>query len=136
IQHKRMPEQQKTILLVEDDQFIRELCYNAINRDETLKNVKVETAETGNLAIKKLNALSSKLSLVLLDIILPDKNGYEILEFMKNDNSLKNIPVVVLSNLGQDEEIQKAKALGARDFMIKAQSDIDEIVAKIKQYLI
>ncbi|MAG28771.1 response regulator [bacterium] len=131
-----MPEQQKTILLVEDDQFIRELCYNAINRDETLKNVKVETAETGNLAIKKLNALSSKLSLVLLDIILPDKNGYEILEFMKNDNSLKNIPVVVLSNLGQDEEIQKAKALGARDFMIKAQSDIDEIVAKIKQYLI
>jgi CheY-like chemotaxis protein len=130
-----MPEK-KIILLIEDDQFIRELTYNAITSDQSLKEVKVETAETGNLAIKKLNALSSKLSLVLLDIILPDKNGYEILEFMKNDNSLKNIPVVVLSNLGQDEEIQKAKALGARDFMIKAQSDIDEIVAKIKQYLI
>jgi CheY-like chemotaxis protein len=129
-----MPEE-KNILLIEDDQFIRELTYSAIASDQSLKGVKVETAETGNIAIKKLDALGSKLNLILLDIILPDKNGYDVLEHIQNKPELKNIPVIVLSNLGQEEEIQKAKKIGAKDFMIKAQSDTDEIIEKIKQYL-
>ncbi|MEK7164682.1 MAG: response regulator, partial [Patescibacteria group bacterium] len=113
----------KTLLLVEDDQFLRELLYNAIVKAMGQDKVTVEAAVTGREAIEKLTALKDKLNLILLDIVLPDKNGFEILEFLKQDQTLQAIPVIVLSNLGQPEEIAKAKALGARDFMIKAQSD-------------
>ncbi len=125
----------KTLLLVEDDQFLRELLYNAIVKAMGQDKVTVEAAVTGREAIEKLTALKDKLNLILLDIVLPDKNGFEILEFLKQDQTLQAIPVIVLSNLGQPEEIAKAKALGARDFMIKAQSDTDEIMAKVKAYL-
>lgn len=130
-----MPEQQKTILLIEDDQFIRELCYKGLSSDPQLEKIKIETAVNGNDAVEKLNALKDNLNLVLLDIILPDKNGYEILEFMNEDPKLKLVPTIVLSNLGQEEEIEKAKHLGAKDFMIKAQSDMEDIVLKVKQYI-
>ena len=125
----------KTLLLVEDDQFLRELLYNAIVKAMGQDKVTVEAAATGQEAVEKLTALKDKLNLILLDIVLPDKNGFEILEFLKQDQTLQAIPVIVLSNLGQPEEIAKAKALGARDFMIKAQSDTDEIMAKVKAYL-
>lgn len=126
----------KTLLLVEDDQFLRELMYNAIIETMGQDNIAVETAETGNKAVEKLNELKDKINLILLDIVLPDKNGFEILEFLKQDQTLQAIPVIVLSNLGQPEEIAKAKALGARDFMIKAQSDTSEIMEKVKAYLL
>lgn len=125
----------KTILLVEDDQFLRELMYSAIVQTMGQDNIAVEVAETGNKAVEKLNELKDKINLILLDIVLPDKNGFEILEFLKQDQTLQAIPVIVLSNLGQPEEIAKAKALGARDFMIKAQSDTAEIMEKVKAYL-
>lgn len=125
----------KTILLVEDDQFLRELMYSALVQAMGQDNIAVEVAETGNKAIEKLGELKDKLNLILLDIILPDKNGFEILEYLKQDQTLQAVPVIVLSNLGQPEEIAKAKALGARDFMIKAQSDTSEIMAKVKAYL-
>lgn len=126
----------KTILLVEDDQFLRELMYDAIIQTMGKDNITVEAAETGNKAVAKLNELKDKLNLILLDIVLPDKNGFEILEYLQQDQTLHAIPVIVLSNLGQPEEIAKAKALGARDFMIKAQSETAEIMAKVKAYLI
>lgn len=125
----------KTLLLVEDDQFIRDLTYKAIVQTIGEANVTVEIAVTGNQAIEKLNALKDKLNLILLDIVLPDKNGFEILEYLRQDQTLRSVPVIVLSNLGQPEEIAKAKNLGARDFMVKAQSDTAEIVAKVRQYL-
>lgn len=126
----------KTILLVEDDQFIRELIYKALAQTIDSTALAVEIAETGSKAIEKIDELKDKLSLILLDIVLPEKNGFEILEYLQQDQALRAIPVVVLSNLGQPEEIAKAKALGARDFMIKAQSETSDIVAKVKQYLV
>ncbi|MEK7175542.1 MAG: response regulator [Patescibacteria group bacterium] len=127
--------QPKKILLVEDDQFLHELLYDAITQTIGKDNVTVELAVTGNQAIEKLNDLKDKLNLILLDIVLPDKNGFEILEYIKQDQTLHSIPVIVLSNLGQPEEIAKAKALGARDFMIKAESNTSEIVTKARAYL-
>ena len=125
----------KTILLVEDDQFLRELIYKALAQTIASASLAIEIAETGSKAIEKIDELKDKLCLILLDIVLPDRNGFEILEYLQQDQTLRAIPVVVLSNLGQPEEIAKAKALGARDFMIKAQSETAEIVAKVKQYL-
>jgi signal transduction histidine kinase/CheY-like chemotaxis protein len=130
-----MATQPKKILLIEDDKFLHEILDNAIIQTIGKDNVTVEVAVTGSQAIDKLNELKDKLNLILLDIVLPDKNGFEILEYLKQDQTLHSIPVIVLSNLGQPEEIAKAKALGARDFMIKAQSDTSEIMAKVRTYL-
>src|SRR3989338_6779461 len=92
---------QKTVLLIEDDQFIRELIAEALKKN----NVQVEMAINGNEAARKIEAMSDKLDLILLDIILPDKNGYEILELARSRPELKKIPIIVISNLGQEEEI-------------------------------
>ena len=127
--------QPKKILLIEDDRFLYEILYDAITQTIGKDNVTVELAITGNQAIEKLNDLKDKINLILLDIILPDKDGFEILEYIKQDQALCSIPVIVLSNLGQPEEIAKAKALGARDFMIKAESNTSEIAAKARTYL-
>lgn len=74
--------------------------------------------------------------LVLLDLILPKKDGFEVLQELKADPGLKQIPVVVLSNLGQDEEIKKALDLGAVDYLVKVQHPINEVVEKVRKYLI
>lgn len=74
--------------------------------------------------------------LIILDLILPKKDGFEVLETIKADSKLKAIPVIVLSNLGQDEEIKKALALGAVDYMVKAQHPMNEIVVRIKKYIV
>ena len=122
---------QKTVLLIEDDQFIRELIAEALKKN----NVRVEMAINGNEAARKIEAMSDKLDLILLDIILPDKNGYEILELARSRPELKKIPIIVISNLGQEEEIKKAMDLGAKAYLIKAQSDIDDIVKKVQEFL-
>jgi len=92
----------------------------------------VISAFDGESALKKVKAIPD---LILLDIILPQMSGFEFLGEIKLDSNLKNIPVVVLSNLGQEEDIQRAKSLGAEDYLIKANFSIDGVVKKIKEWL-
>ncbi|TSC62553.1 MAG: response regulator receiver modulated metal dependent phosphohydrolase [Parcubacteria group bacterium Gr01-1014_48] len=73
--------------------------------------------------------------IVVLDIMLPGMNGYDVLKTIKADDATKDIPVLLLSNLGQEEDIQKSRELGAADFMIKATVSLDEVVEKIIQVL-
>ena len=75
-----------------------------------------------------------KFDLVLLDLLLPKKNGFEVLEEMKSDPELTNVPVIVLSNLGEDEDIKRAVSLGVRDYFVKAQHPINEVVDKVKKF--
>ena len=72
--------------------------------------------------------------IILLDLLLPKKDGFQILEELKDDPELKHIPVIVLSNLGEDEEIKRALSLGAKDYYVKVQHPIKEIVEKVKAY--
>ncbi len=81
-------------------------------------------------AIKSFNP-----NLVLLDIILPNMNGYEILEAKQKDPTIAQIPVIIVSNLEQSVEISRALALGAKDYLIKAQVDPDEVLAKVQTQL-
>ena len=80
-------------------------------------------------------ATEEKPNLILLDLLLPGLNGFQVLEKIKAEDSLKNIPVIIFSNLGQREDIEKAKQLGADDFLIKANFTLDDVVAKTKEYL-
>lgn len=119
----------KKILIVEDDEFLRSL--NA-KRLET-EGFEVSVAVDGKEAISKL--AESKPDLIFLDLLLPNVDGFEVLTKIKQDEATKKIPVIVFSNLGQPEDIEKAKKLGADDFMVKANFTLDDVIQKIKQVL-
>ena len=114
----------KKVLIVEDDEFLRSLTVKRLEKE----NYQIIIAADGEQALKMID--SDTPDLILLDLLLPGVDGFEVLEKMK-----KSIPVVVFSNLGQREDIEKAKKLGADDFLIKANFTLDDVVAKVGQYL-
>ena len=114
------------ILLVEDDQFLSMLLKNRLEREGGFE---VMLARSGDEALKLLAEFRPHL--MLLDIILPGKTGFEVLEEMQALPGEKP-PVIIISNLGQDIDIEKGKALGVIDYFIKARTSTDEIVEKIK----
>ncbi len=120
-------EPQKTILLVEDDKFLRELLSKRL-RDE--KFIVFDVID-GEEAFKVLD--KEKIDLVLLDIILPGVNGFEILKRLKEDPTIAQIPVMMLTNLGQKSDMERGQELGAEDYMVKAQYTPREIVERIKK---
>lgn len=119
------------ILIVEDDKFLRDLIVRKI-KDE---GYEVDYAIEGEEALKKIK--EGIPSLVLLDLILPGIDGFEVLKQMRDDTSgkIKKIPVIILSNLGQRDDVEKGISLGAADFLIKAHFTPGEIVEKIKSIL-
>jgi len=119
----------KTILIVEDDKFLREL----IARKLLKEGYNISEAIDGEEGIKKIK--TEKPDLILLDLILPGVDGFEVLSRMKADEKLAEIPVIILSNLGQREEIERGLKLGANDYMIKAHFTPREIIDKIKTVL-
>lgn len=118
----------KKILIVEDDQFLHKILATKIKQT----GFEVTSAYDGESALKKIKESPD---LVLLDLILPQMSGFEFLGETKLDARLKNIPVIVLSNLGQEEDIERAKSLGAEDYLVKANFSIDDVVKKIKEWL-
>ena len=120
---------EQNILIIEDDKFLREL----IARKLTKEGFKIEEAVDGEDGLEK--AQKTKPDLILLDLILPEMNGFEVLSKIKTDPKLALIPVVILSNLGQKDEVEKGLKLGAVDFLVKAHFTPQEIVEKIKTVL-
>ncbi len=119
----------KKILLIEDDKFLREL----MNKKLLSLDYEVETAADGETGLVKIKEV--KPDAVLLDLILPGINGFEVLERAKKDPETANVPVVILSNLGQAEDIERGLKLGAVDFLVKAHFTPQEIVNKLKNIL-
>jgi len=119
----------KKILVIEDDRFLRELIARKLS-DEGFVVVEAMDGEKGIKKVKEENP-----DLVLLDLILPGIDGFEVLSRMKKDESLKSIPVIILSNLGQKEEVEKGLKMGAVDYLIKAHFTPGEIIEKIKSSL-
>jgi len=123
-----MPEK-KVILLVEDDEFLAELYGTKLS----LEGYEVVLASDGEKGLKLIK--EKKPQLILLDIILPKIDGFEILKTIKADKALKNIPVILLTNLSQKDEVKKGLDLGAQDYLIKAHFMPSEVVKKIKEVL-
>ena len=119
----------KKILIIEDDRFLREL----IARKLTDEGFDTSEAGEGEQGLKKIK--EEKPDLVLLDLILPSIDGFEVLSRMKEDPKLSAIPVIILSNLGQREEVERGLKLGAIDYLIKAHFTPGEIIEKIKSVL-
>ncbi|MEK9170258.1 MAG: response regulator [Patescibacteria group bacterium] len=117
------------VLLIEDDPFLGSLLGNRFKRE----GIDVVIVKSGNEAIKAMKA--QPFDLALLDLILPGKSGFEVLEEIKADPQISKVPVVIISNLGQESDVVKGKELGAADYIIKAKISIDEMVKKVKDYL-
>ncbi|MCS7183785.1 MAG: response regulator [Patescibacteria group bacterium] len=116
------------ILIVEDDKFLRTL----LEKKFKIENFEVITAIDGDEALNKI--IIEKPDLILLDIILPKKSGFYVLEEINKDFNLKNIPIFIISNLGQPEDIQRGKNLGAKAYFIKAGLSLEELVNKVKEF--
>lgn len=119
----------KKILVVEDDKFLRKVYESKLPK-EGFSVVSAPDGEAGLAALKK-----EQPDLVLLDLIMPKMTGFDFLIEVKKDQKLAKIPILVLSNLGQEEDTLRAKSLGASDFLIKSNFSIKEVVEKIRQYL-
>lgn len=122
----------KWVLIIEDDVFI-DKAYRAKFSHE---QIPVESVGDGEAALTLLRSKGEDLPvLVLLDLMLPRKNGFEVLTEMKADLKLKDIPVIILSNLGQEADAQKGLALGAVEYLVKADTKINTIIEKVRTYL-
>jgi len=121
----------KVILVIEDDKFLRDLCIKQFSQ----MGFQVDFSGDGVEGMRKI--INNKPDLVLLDIIIPGIEGFELLRKVRahEDKLVARIPIIVLSNLGQETDIEKAKSLGANDYLIKAHFSIEDIANKVKKYL-
>jgi len=119
----------QTILVVEDDKVLRDILVDQLKRH----GYAAEEAEDGEVALQKMTA--QKPDLILLDILMPKKGGMEVMEEMNKDPNLVHIPVVIISNSGQPVEIERAKQLGAKDFLIKEIFEPSEVIEKVRSIL-
>lgn len=109
------------ILLIEDDSSLINIFKSAVNNEKYDLILAADSEEGVQRAILE------KPQIILLDILLPGKNGFECLRELKLHNKTKNIPVIILSNIGQEEEVKKSIALGAIDYLIKSDMTIQQI---------
>ena len=117
----------KSILLVEDDPFLIDIYSTKLKES----GFSVEVASDGESALRKVK--EKEPDLVILDIVLPQLDGWEILRQIKSDPKLKNIKIIILSNLGQKEEVERGVELGAVKYLIKAHYTPSQVVEEIKK---
>ena len=117
------------VLLVEDDSFLSSVLRMKLEKE----SFKVVRASDGDEALNFLIEQGVKPDLILLDLILPKKNGFEVLETIRQDPLLEKLPVIIISNLGQPSDIERGKALGVIDYFIKARLSVEELVNKVKK---
>lgn len=119
----------KKILIIEDDLVLQKALLEYLN-SEGFDAKAVSDGESGINMV-----LSEKPNLILLDIILPKKDGYEVLQNIRKDDGTKNIPVVLLTNLDGISDVEKALELGATTYLVKSDYKLEEVTAKIKEIL-
>lgn len=119
----------KKILIIEDEEILLDLLKNKL---ESI-GYEVYSAVDGEEGLKAIRDLVP--DLILLDIIMPKMGGFEVMEAMQKDPSIKDIPVIIISNSGQPVELNKAKELGAKDWLIKTEFDPKEVIEKVESVI-
>ncbi len=117
------------ILIAEDDKFLA----NAYRVKLTKAGFEVKIAANGEEAVEALKEFEP--DIMLLDLVMPKKDGFSVLEDLRNDEKWKNLPIIVASNLGQQEDVDKAKKLGANDYVVKSNESLQNILDKIAQHI-
>ncbi len=119
----------KKVLIIEDDHFLSSLMKARLEKE----GFSTAQAFDGEEAYNFLK--QSKPDLIVMDLIMPKVSGFELLENISVDPQISKIPVMILSNLGQESDIQKVKRLGATQYFVKVKTSIDELVGKVKDIL-
>lgn len=119
----------KTVLVVEDDVFLSNLLSARLQRI----GANVLRVADGEEALSALK--NNKVDLMLLDIIIPKKSGFELLEEMQKEESLRQVPVIVISNLGQEGDVARGRSFGVKNYLVKARNSIDDITSAAKAFL-
>ena len=119
----------KKILIAEDDKYLM----NAYRVKLAKAGFDIKLAVDGDEVLAALPDF--KPDLILLDLVMPKKDGFAVLEEMKKNASWQKIPVIVASNLGQKEDVDRGMALGAKDYIVKSDTSIDDVIAKINHNL-
>lgn len=117
------------ILVVEDEKFLMRVLKDNLEAE----GCAVDTAMNGDEAMERVR--KSTPDLVLLDLLLPKRDGFFVLEEIRKNQEWKTMPVIILSNLGGDADIKRALDLGADDYFVKSQHPIEEVVGKVREYL-
>lgn len=125
-----MVEKKPKILMIEDDRFLRKIYRDKLTR------AGFEFLEATNGIEGTHKIMAEKPDLVLLDLILPRKNGFDVLIDMRGNKALKKIPVVILSNLGQEADVKRGLDLGAQDYLVKTEHSLTEVVDKVREWLV
>lgn len=114
------------VVIIEDDETLVKIISDMLGKKYEVSIISTDKGSLNKIA--KINP-----SLILLDVLLPGKNGFDFLKDLKSNMSTKNIPVIILSNLGLDEEIRQGISMGAVEYIVKADNSIDKIVEKINK---
>ena len=126
---KKENKNQKNILLVEDDVFLAGIYKKKFE----VEGFKITVADNGE---KGLNEAKKKLpDMILLDVLLPKMDGFAVLKELKKDANTQNIPVILLTNLGQKDDVEKGIEMGAQDYLIKIHFKPSEVVDKVRKVL-
>jgi DNA-binding response OmpR family regulator len=123
------PNETLKVLVVEDDGYLSRACRETLVSEGFL----VEVAKNGIEALGKVRVFRP--DIVLLDLVMPAKSGFEVLTEMKMDKDTRDIPVIVFTNLGQESDIKKAKLLGAVDYLVKIDVSMKELLEKVQEHL-
>ena len=116
----------KKILLIEDDEFLRKVIIKKLKKEDYI----ILEAIDGEKGLRL--AKEEDPDLILLDLVLPEMTGFEVLAELKRDKKLTKIPIVILSNIGEEEDIKKGLKMGAKDYLIKANFTLEEIIQRIE----
>lgn len=120
----------QTILIVEDDSHL----INALEKALKSEEIHVKTISRGDLVYDFVK--NNRVDMIFLDIMLPGKDGYEVLKQLKNDPSITKIPVIILSNLGETENVQRGLNLGAADYLVKTNIKLEELRKIMNKHLL
>lgn len=123
-------EKKVKILVIEDDITLNKIYQTKLG----VMGYEVASAYNGEEAVAK--AKSEMPDLILLDLMLPKKSGFDVLTEIKADENIKNIPVIILSNLGQEEDVKRGLEMGAIDFLTKSNIKLADVVKKIQDVLL
>ncbi len=117
----------KTIMIVEDDRFLSFLLKTRLEKD----GLTVVQAFDGEAAVQALKTTTP--NVVILDLVMPKVTGFEVLKAISISPQMAGVPVIVVSNLAQDSDIEKVRELGAREYFIKVKISVDDLVKHIEE---
>lgn len=120
----------KKILIIEDDNFLQGLEAKKLSKE----GYEILAASNSQEAFKILEG-ADKMDMILLDLLLPEVDGFTILQKVRENKNLANLPVIVFSNLSEEKDIDRAKKLGISEFMIKSNFTLDELTEKVRSLI-